>query len=102
VGGLPAITPDLYKLYETGDTDFTWIMQPLDLTGITTAADLASNIQNTASAPAAVLSIGRWNGAGQSTEAYDHQYGFGDFSTRFGYPYRVEINVNNGVFVTWP
>ncbi len=102
VGGLPPITPDLYKLYETGDTDFTWIMQPLDLTGITTAADLASNIQNTVSAPAAVLSIGRWNGAGQSIEAYDHQYGFGDFATRFGYPYRVEINVNSGIYVTWP
>ncbi len=102
VGGLPSITQDIYRLYETADTDFSWIMQPLDLTSLATAYDLSVNIQNTTSAPSAVLSIGKWNGTGQSIEAYDHQYGFGDFATRFGYPYRVEININSGLYVTWP
>jgi hypothetical protein len=102
VGSLPTITYDTYQLYETADTDFTWIMQPLEMTSVTTARYLATNIQNNASAPVAVLTIGQWNNTGQSIEAYDHQYGFGNFPTRFGYPYRIEVNVNTGVSVTWP
>ncbi len=102
VGGLPSITYDTYTLYETADTDFTWIMQPLEMTTVASTSSLAVNLQNNSSAPAAVLTIGQWNGTGQSIEAYDHQYGFGNFSTRFGYPYRIEINVNSGFTVTWP
>lgn len=102
VGSLPSITTDTYRLYETADTDYTWVMQPLDLTTYTSAYDLAVHIQNNVSAPAAVLTLSQWNNSGQSIEIYDHQYSYGDFTTRFGYPYRVEINVNTGTSVTWP
>lgn len=102
VGGLPLITFDTYTLYESADTDFTWIMQPLELTTVTSASGLANHIQNNASAPLAVLTAGQWNGSGQSIENYDHQINFGNFATRFGYPYRIEVNINSGFTVTWP
>lgn len=102
VGKLPAITYDTYTLHETADTDYTWVMQPLEMTSVASAASLANHIQANASAPAAVLTVGRWNGTGQSIEIYDHQINFGNFATRFGYPYQIEINVNSGFTVTWP
>lgn len=101
-GPLPLITSDTYTLSETADTDYTWVMQPLDLTTVATADVLATHIQNNASAPVAVLTVSRWNAVAQSIEQYDHAFGFGNFDTRFGYPYQVEVNVNSGTSVTWP
>lgn len=102
VGPLPAITMDTYTLYETTGTDFNWLMQPLDMTYISNASDLANNIQTYSSAPVSVLTVSQWNAPAQNITTYDHVYGFGDFTTRFGYPYRVEVNVNTGSSVTWP
>lgn len=102
VGPLPAITSDNYTLYETSGTDYTWILQPLDMTALTDAKGLASDIQNKASAPVAVYTVSRWNGSGQNYTSYNNVSGFGNITTRFGYPYRVEVNVNNGFTVTWP
>ncbi len=102
VGTLPSITTDTYTLYETTGTDFTWILQPLDMTAIPDATALASDIQNKSSAPVSVLSISRWNPIGQNYSTFDNQGGIGNFTTRFGYPYRVEVNVNTGTTVTWP
>jgi hypothetical protein len=102
VGTLPSITTDTYTLYETTGTDFTRILQPLDMTGIPDTTALASDIQNKSSAPVSVLSISRWNPIGQNYSTFDNQGGIGNFTTRFGYPYRVEVNVNTGTTVTWP
>lgn len=102
VGPLPVITYDTYTLYETTGTDFNWIMQPLDMTTISDASYLANNIQTNSSAPVSVLTISQWNAPAQNITTYDHLYGFGDFNTRFGYPYRAEVNVNSGSSVTWP
>jgi hypothetical protein len=102
VGNLPAITTDTYTLYETSGTDYTWLLLPLDMTLIANTIAFAGNIQTYASAPVAVLTISRWNPSGQSYGTYNHQSGFGNFTTRFGYPYRVEVNVNTGFTVTWP
>lgn len=95
VGTLPAITMDTYTLYETTGTDYTWILQPLDMTGISSTTGLKNDIQSQSSAPVGVTSISRWNGTGQNNTT-------GSFTTRFGYPYRVEVNVNSGFTVTWP
>jgi hypothetical protein len=102
VGILPSITTDTYTLYETTGTDFTWILQPLDMTGIPDTTGLAGDIQNKSSAPVSVLSISRWNPIGQNYSTFDNQGGIGNFATRFGYPYRVEVNVNAGSTITWP
>ena len=102
VGPLPEITSDTYTLYETTGTDFNWIMQPLDMTAIIDASILADNIQTNSSSSVSVLTLSQWNAPAQNITTYDHLYGFGDFNTRFGYPYRVEVDVNSGISVTWP
>jgi hypothetical protein len=102
VGPLPGITYDTYTLFETTGTDFTWILQPLDMTAITEARYLANNIQTNASAPVTVFTVSYWNAPSQNISTYDHQFGFNNFSTRFGYPYRVEVDVNSGTSATWP
>jgi len=102
VGWLPDITFDTYTLYETTGTDQNWILQPLDMTSITTASSLASNIQTQSSAPISVLSTSRFNGASQNFTTYSAGLPFTSFTTRFGYPYRIEVNVNSGFTVTWP
>jgi hypothetical protein len=102
VGELPAITTDTYTIYETSGTDYTWILQPLDMTLVGSTSMLASEIQNKSSAPVSVLTISRWNLSGQNYSSYNNLSGFGSFITRFGYPYRVEVNINSGFTVTWP
>lgn len=102
VGPLPGITYDTHTLYETTGTDFNWIMQPLDMTAVTSASYLANNIQANASAPVSVLTVSRWNAPAQNITTYLHQIGFNNFTTRFGYPYRVSVDVNSGTSVTWP
>ena len=103
VGRLPVITENTYTLYETNTTDFTWVLQPLEMTGITNTLQLADHIRANASASANVLAIGRWNGTGQSvTTVLTPVGGTTSFVTRFGYPYRVETDVAAGTTVTWP
>ncbi len=102
VGGLPEITENTYVLYETTSTDYTWILQPLDLTTVSTSQVLTNHIVANSSAPVSILSLARWNGLGQNFTSYNPQTGFGNFTTRFGYPYRVVSNVNSGSTVTWP
>lgn len=102
VGTLPVVAKDIYTLYETSGTDYTWILQPLDMTQVTNSLGLANDINTNSSAPLSVLTISRWNPSGQGFTSYNHQGGFGNFTTRFGYPYRVEVNVTTGSSVTWP
>jgi hypothetical protein len=102
VGKLPLVTDNTYTLRETDTTDYNWILQPLDMTGISSTKNLANDITNNSSGPVGVLTVASWNGNAQNFSTYDHQLGFGSFSTRFGYPYRVEVNVNIGFSVTWP
>lgn len=102
VGRLPNISMDNYKLRETATTDFNWILQPLDMTAITSTKSLANDIIFNSSAVVSVLSISRWNPIAQDYDTYIKPIEFGNFVTRFGYPYEVEVNVNNGDFVTWP
>ena len=103
VGKLPVITEDTYSLYETTGTDYTWVLQPLDLTNVNSAQALSNHIINNSSGPVGVLTIGRWNGSSQNLTSYNPQFGsIGNYTTRFGYPYRIEVNVNIGNMVTWP
>lgn len=102
VGVLPPITLDTYPLYETTGTDYSWILQPLDMTSIQSTITLSDNIQNYSSAPVSVLTISQWNGLSQNYSTYTKRTNFGNFVTRFGYPYRVEVNVNTGFSITWP
>lgn len=102
VGRLPAITTDTYILEETAGTDFNWILQPLDMTGINRAKLLAEDIIYNSSAPVSVLTVELWNATSQNFTTYNRQQNYLNFVTRFGYPYRVEVNVNTGTSVTWP
>lgn len=103
VGRLPQITENTYTLYETNTTDFTWVLHPLDLVSVTNTLQLADHIRANASASVNVLAIGRWNGTGQSfTSILTPVGGTSSFETRFGYPYRIESDIQSGTTVTWP
>jgi hypothetical protein len=102
VGKLPEITDDTYTLYETTGTDYTWVLQPLDMTGVSSTKSLANHIVDNSSGPVGVLTIAQFDGLSQNFASYDPRYSFTSFTTRFGYPYRVEVNVNIGNMVTWP
>ncbi len=99
VGQLPAITEDTYTLFETSTTDFSWILQPLDKVDISNTTQLAQEIEATSSDAVTVLAIARWNGTGQTFSSYARP---AESTTRFGYPYRIEVNVLSGTSVTWP
>ena len=99
VGKVPEITPETYTLYKTASTDFNWILQPLDMVTITNTTQLAETIEANANGEVDVLSIARWNHVGQSFTSYIRP---GSSTTRFGYPYRVEVDVKDGNTVIWP
>ena len=103
VGRLPVITENTYTLYETNTTDFSWILQPLDKVAISNTIQLADDIRANSNAPVNVSAIGRWNGTGQSVTSINTPIGgTTSFTTRFGYPYRIEVDVVSGSTVTWP
>lgn len=102
VGRLPLITSDTYQLRKTATTDFTWVLQPLDMTTIISTKALSDDMIYNSSGPVSVLSISRWNPVAQGYETYLKPIGLGNFTTRFGYPYRVEVNISTVNFVTWP
>lgn len=102
VGRLPQVETDYYSLKETAQTDFNWVLQPLDMTSIYKAKGLADDIVNNSSVPVSVPSISVWSGSAQSYTTYLRSLNLVNFDTRFGYPYRVEVDVNNGSSITWP
>jgi hypothetical protein len=103
LGNIPNIGSYHYALQETAGTDYNWIMQPLDRSDIINTLGLANDIQTYSSAPVTVLTISRWNATAQSYDIfYPPFYPYGDFLTRPGYPYRVEVDVVSGNSVTWP
>lgn len=102
VGKLPLIEDKTYRLHQTATTDFNWILQPLDMTGINAVDDLAAHIEANALPGVSILTISQWNPSAQQFETF-----FGDdsnsiFTTRFGYPYRVEASINTGNEALWP
>ncbi len=105
VGRLPVIEQDTYTLYETATTSFNWILQPLDRTGISKAAGLASDVVNNSSGAVSVPSVSYYSGLSQSFITFNTSLPFANnFATRFGYPYRISINVidDNMNSVTYP
>jgi hypothetical protein len=103
VGRLPEITTGTYTLYQTDRMDYTWVLQPLELTHITKADMLANHIKYNASSLVNILSISFYDGSSQTLNSYYPQFPlFGNFNTRFGYPYQVEVDISVGNSVTWP
>ena len=99
VGRLPAISTDTYTLYETAETSFSWILQPLDMPGIHNSDELAQAIALTAQPITSVSEISWWNGTAQTFESDP----FLPFATRFGYPYRVQADVTApDMYSLWP
>ena len=98
VGKLPGSTQNSYTFDETAITDFSWILQPLDRTDISNSDQLAAAIES--SVPVNIEKVGKWNGAGQNITTVIPGSSF--FFTRFGYPYRIEVELQNGGPVTWP
>jgi hypothetical protein len=103
VGKLPPIGLDTYTLFESfDDTDFTWILQPLDMVAIALVDDLATDIETESSPGVSIITISFWNPSSQQYETYYPDDPGSVFGTRFGYPYRVEVNVSTGLTATWP
>jgi len=101
VGKLPPQDVFTYTLYESfEDTDFTWVLQPLYMHDITSASSLVDEIENNASPAVNVLTLSEWNGPGQLYTLYEGT----DFTTRFGYPYLVEVDITdpNEFSSEWP
>lgn len=94
VGRLPIIEADTYTLFETETTSLNWILQPLDKIGITKAAGLASDVAANSSAEVTVSAVSNFLASGQSFGTFNTSLPFiNNFTTRFGYPYRISINV---------
>lgn len=103
VGKLPPIEVFTYTLYELfDDTNFTWVLVPLNLHGITTASLLANDVISNSTPAVEVTTIVDWTGSSQNNTLYRYSSGVVDFPTRFGYPYRLEINVISGTDAIWP
>ena len=103
VGKLPSIELDTYTLFESfDDTDFTWILQPLNMVAIASVDDLATDITADSSPGVSIITISFWNPSSQQFETYYPDDLGSVFATRFGYPYRVEVNVSTGLTATWP
>jgi hypothetical protein len=86
VGKLPEITQDDYSLFETATTDYVWILQPLEMSGITGSTQLAQKIEADLENNVNVLAVSAWNGIAQNWTT-------GSNATRFGYPYRIAIDI---------
>jgi hypothetical protein len=95
VGKLPQITTDTYQLWQTAKTDFSWILQPLDMVDVSLASELSAQIEHLALPQIDVLSVANWNPGAQQLDTFD-------FVTRFGYPYRIGISVSDGNTAIWP
>jgi hypothetical protein len=92
-----------YTLYEgVDDTDFTWILQPLDMTEINSVEDLAYHIQSNSTPVVVVKTISKWDPVGQGFIPFQWDDPNSIFETRFGYPYRVEVEVETGNTAIWP
>ena len=103
VGKLPPIEVFTYTLHELfDDTDFTWVLVPLNLYEITTASILANNVMSNSTPAVEVLTVVDWTGSSQNNTLYRYSSGTVDFPVRFGYPYRVEVNVISGTEAIWP
>lgn len=105
VGKLPIIESDTYTLWETETTSLNWILQPLDKTGITKAAGLASDVSAHSSAAVTVSAVSEYLESGQGFNTFNTSLPFvNNFTTRFGYPYRISINVTDDleIPVTYP
>jgi hypothetical protein len=102
VGNVPIIGSYVYTLYETMQTDYTWIMQPLDYSLIALASTLSLDIEANSSPSTIVQTTARWNAPAQGPDIYYHQFAFGDYPTRPGYPYQVEVDVVGATSAFWP
>jgi hypothetical protein len=104
VGRLPVIESDTYKLYETAlPTSYNWILQPLDKVTIEKASELASDVVNNSNGEVSVGSVSWWGESSQGYQTFSTSIPlFNNFSTKFGYPYRLSIFGLDSDFVTYP
>jgi hypothetical protein len=102
VGSVPAASTFTYTLHETASSDFNWIMVPLDKSAITTASQLADDIEVNSSGTVTVQTVETWNMAGQNYQSYIASIDLGDFPVKPGYPYRVTVDIASGTTITWP
>lgn len=78
-------------------------MLPLDKNAVTTAAQLADDIEAGSSGTVTVVAVQQWNVAGQNYTTYLHEDNDVNFDVKLGYPYRVTVDVAAGnTSVTWP
>ena len=96
VGKLPEISQGDYSFFETPTSDNMWILQPLELSTITNPTQLASQIETDTTNNVDVLAISAWNGIAQNWQTGS------SISTRFGYPYRITVDIVGTTPVLWP
>ena len=109
VGRLPEITRGTYTLHETSTTSFNWILQPLDMVHITNTTQLAEAIEADFIIESdnngeddlfvKVEAVARWNPIAQGFSSFVRP---ASSDTRFGYPYRISVNIADGDPVVWP
>ncbi len=109
VGRLPEITRGTYTLHETSTTSFNWILQPLDMVHITNTTQLAEAIEADFIIESdnngeddlfvKVEAVARWNPIAQGFSSFVRP---ASSDTRFGYPYRISVDIADGDPVVWP
>lgn len=103
VGQVPAAGSSCFTLKETTGTDYNWVMLPLDKAAITMTCEMKPDVDANASPAATAVSISEWNATAQSFQTYTTiPSPCGDFATRCGHPYQIEIDVAVGTSTTWP
>jgi hypothetical protein len=99
VGNVPPPSTFTNVLRETATSDLNWVNLPLDKTTIVDAPGLQTNIQTCSLPGTTVFTVEAWNTTAQNYLVYS---GSGGFAVRFGYPYRVTVDVSSGITSTWP
>lgn len=103
VGGLPEPSAFTYSLRQTNDSDFNWLMLPLQKSALDLASLLQGDIQHSATPTTTVYTVEMWNVTGQNYQLFTSQPApSGDFPTRIGYPYRLSVSVETEDVSTWP
>ena len=88
-----------FQLQATTGTDYGWISVPLHLDSLTMASGLETHIENNSSPATDCYTISEWNATAQTYTIYTTiPIPMGDFSTRAGRAYRVEVDSS----AVWP
>lgn len=102
-GQVPPNDVFTYTFKETDQTDFTYIVLPLDKSGLKKTSELAEDIEKNSSVDIDILAVSEWNSVSQSYRNYTTiPIRLGDFDIKIGQPYRIGVDIIDDNSAIWP